>query len=148
MTEQLTAVLEEPLDGGAVRLGVAVGPEGVTFLAQVRLYTRPALPAAGGPLDGHRGWARDFLERAREQMRPVIQAEACRVIGALAEENGRLREALADCVAACGPLLEGDCEGREGDHARAWLALERAREALTPGALAGPAGSRSLPGPR
>lgn len=160
----LTATLEEPIPGNAaLRLGLDVRPEGITFLAQVRLYARreaDALPHAlpySGPeapdaaadeqLTGFRGWAQDFLERVRDQVQPALQAEACRVIGDLADENDRLRSALGACVSACAPLLAraeqaGLLEGCEGDQARAWLALESAREALAGQAALPPPGLR------
>jgi hypothetical protein len=48
----------------------------------------------------------------------------------------RLRAALEECVAACAPLIDhatdgSCCEGCEADQARAWLALDAARRALS-----------------
>lgn len=132
-----TALVEEPVPGGTMRLGLDVRPEGVTFVAQLRLYARPGPDAetAGSQLEAHRGWAEGFLQRVSAQVQPAVLAGAGRVIAALADENARLREALAECVETCAEALgraegEGRSEGAEGEQARAWLALGRAREAL------------------
>ena len=121
--------------GGGCQVHLDVRPDGFTFLAHVELDPAEGPDSARQLLDGVLRRVDDFWNRFREQLDGPAAVEALAEVADPWEENRRLRSALEDCVAACEPLLEravepSCCEGCEGDHARAWLALDAARQTL------------------
>src|SRR4051812_28493233 len=138
MAEQPTlpvnlAPVTRAASGGDCQVCVDLRPDGFTFLAHVQLPPAEEPDSARRLLDGVLRRVDSFRQRFREQLDgPVV--EVLEVTDPY-EENQRLRAALEGCVAACEPLLEradesSCCEGCEGDHARAWLALDEARRVL------------------
>lgn len=145
LNDHFSAVYEQPVPGGTCQVGLDVRPDEVSFLARVKLYSRPsseALPGSGGEsreetveerVAGFAASMDEILQRVQERVKPKLLAEACRLTAALADENLRLRAALSGCVSACEELLhrtDPQCEGHEGDQAQAWVALDAARQAL------------------
>src|SRR5215470_7372667 len=119
--------------GGDCQVCLDLRPDGFTFLAHVQLAPAEEPDSARRLLDGVLRRVDGFWQRFREQLDgPAVELLE---VPDPWEENQRLRAALEGCVAACEPLLERTdepscCEGCEGDHARAWLALDEARRAL------------------
>jgi hypothetical protein len=112
-----------PLPTPESRILLDVRPDGFTLLADIR-YDEPFIepdPAAARLLATTMRRVDDFIARVQNAQR-------------LQDENERLRAALADCASACSALLASsvadDMEGREGERAEAWLAIDAARQLL------------------
>jgi hypothetical protein len=134
VTEQYGEIVtaEQPVAGARCQVCLDVRPFGFTLLAQVRWDGPAALPGPDEPeLSTPEGLilvglVDQIIQRLREE-----DAERAR----LETENSRLRQALQECVTACGRFLgttsdEVPLDSFEADRAVAHHALEVARQAL------------------